>query len=232
MQNAQIQNTQVQNRRAVYEFSIGLRFSHWLRALMIVILTMSGFFIAYGFLDFNNTEFLANAIWRSIHEIAGFVLIGCVIFKSYLFLTDKRSHGERVSYKDILNPKIWIAQIKYYLFMGEHPHLNGVYNPLQFAAYILFYFMIFVLCLSGLVLYVNNYHSGLGGALYPLMRYIESICGGLSNVRVIHHIFTWGVIIFVCIHIYMAIFNAIKGKDGAIDAIVSGYKFEKDGKRT
>ncbi|HED6149502.1 TPA: Ni/Fe-hydrogenase, b-type cytochrome subunit, partial [Campylobacter coli] len=28
----------------------------------------------------------------------------------------------------------------------------------------------------------------------------------------------------------MAFFNAIKGKDGAIDAIVSGYKFVKEEK--
>ena len=36
------------------------------------------------------------------------------------------------------------------------------------------------------------------------------------------------IIIFVPIHIYMAIFNAVKGKDGAMDAIISGYKFKEE----
>ncbi|NHV87685.1 Ni/Fe-hydrogenase, b-type cytochrome subunit, partial [Escherichia coli] len=44
----------------------------------------------------------------------------------------------------------------------------------------------------------------------------------------IHHICTDCIIVFVPIHVYMAVFNAIKGKEGALDAIVSGYKFPKE----
>ena len=40
----------------------------------------------------------------------------------------------------------------------------------------------------------------------------------------------WVVLIFVPVHIYMAIFNAVKGRDGALDAIISGYKFIKEEK--
>ncbi len=34
-----------------YEFSVWLRITHWLRALAIVILTATGFYIAYPFLS-------------------------------------------------------------------------------------------------------------------------------------------------------------------------------------
>ena len=52
--------------------------------------------------------------------------------------------------------------------------------------------------------------------------------GGLSEVRMIHHLCMNIIIIFVPIHVYMAVFNAVKGRDGAMDAIVSGYKFKKE----
>ncbi|CZE48135.1 Ni/Fe-hydrogenase, b-type cytochrome subunit [Campylobacter geochelonis] len=216
---------------AEYEFSIGFRLTHWIRALAIVVLVVSGLYIAYVF---QSSEVVGepinfmNAKWRFVHLVAGFLMIGALIFKTYLFIFDSLSKKERVSVADFINPKVWIAQIKYYIFMGPHPHLKGVYNPLQFIAYILFYVTAFVICLTGLVLYIHVYHDGLGGALYGLLRPFEVWMGGLANVREIHHIAMDVIIVFVVAHVYMAVFNAIKGKDGAMDAIVSGYKFPSE----
>ncbi|AII14818.1 [NiFe] hydrogenase, cytochrome b subunit [Campylobacter iguaniorum] len=218
-------------RIAEYEFSIGLRLTHWIRAISIAILIVSGFYLAYVFVSpviTSEPVNFMNAKWRAVHQIVGFVLIGCFIFKFYLFLFDKKSKIERVSVKDSINPKIWIDQVKYYLFLGKHPHLSGVYNPLQFVSYLFFYIVLFVICLTGLILYVHVYHEGLGGLLYDPMRVVEVWMGGLANVRLIHHIAMWIIMIFVVAHVYMAIFNAIKGKDGAMDAIISGYKFPKE----
>lgn len=213
---------------AVYEFSIGLRLTHWLRAVMITILTISGFYLAYVFVtpEFTTEPVnFMNAKWRAVHQVAGFVLIACFIFKLYLFIFDKHSRKELASLPDFLSPKIWIAQIKYYIFLGKHPHLKGVYNPLQFVAYFGFYIVLFVICLSGLVLYAHVYHDGLGGVIYEPMRAVEAMMGGLANVREIHHICMWIILIFVLVHIYMAVFNAVKQKNGGMDAIISGYKY-------
>ncbi len=217
-------------RKIEFEFSAGLRWTHWLRAIAIFVLTVTGFYLAYVFIAPEASDepiLFLNAKFRMWHQIAGFLLIAVTIYKTYLFLVDKVSFKERVAVMDFLSPKIWFQQIKYYLFMGEHPHLRGVYNPLQFVAYIGLYAMVFVVCITGLVLYVHVYHEGLGGALYDYMRPLEVIMGGLANVREIHHIAMWGILIFVPVHIYMAIFNSIMGKEGSIDSIISGYKFNK-----
>lgn len=219
-----------QDRISEYEFSIGLRLSHWIRALCIVFLVISGYYISYVFIspDTSSTPTLfMGAKWRMWHQIAGFLLIACFIFKVYLFLFDKLSRKEWLSILDFINPSIWIKQIKYYLFMGKHPHLKGVYNPLQFASYFFFYLVLALICLTGLILYAHVYHDGLGGLIYEPMRVIEAYMGGLANVRTIHRISMWIIMIFVIVHVYMAIFNAVKGKDGAMDAIISGYKFIK-----
>lgn len=218
-------------RKIEFEFSAGLRWTHWLRVFAIFVLTVTGFYLTYVFVvpaPSDEPIVFLNAKFRMWHEIAGFVLIAVSIFKLYLFLIDKVSVKERVSFLDFISPKIWFQQIKYYLFMGEHPHLRGAYNPLQFIAYIGLYLMVFAICLTGMIMYVHNYQGGgIGLALYDYMRPIEAMMGGLAMVREIHHIVMWGILIFIPIHIYMAIFNSIMGKEGSMDAIISGYKYTR-----
>ncbi len=217
-------------REVEYEFSSGTRWTHWIRAISIFILTVTGFYIAYVFVSpevSSKPDLFLNAKFRMWHEIFGFLLIAVTIYKAYLFLFDKISKKERVAILDVLNPIIWYRQIKYYLFLGEHPHLRGAYNPVQFVAYVGLYFLVFLVSLTGLILYVHVYHDGLGGAMFDLLRPIEVMMGGLAAVREIHHIAMWGILIFVPVHIYMAVFNSVMGREGAIDSIISGYRFGK-----
>lgn len=218
-------------RTRIYEFSAGYRWTHWIRFFMMIALIGTGFYLAYVFASpqpSGEPTLFLHAEVRMWHQIAGFVLIAATIFKTYLFIFDRTSRLERISFWDFISPKVWIAQIKYYLFIGPHPHTRGAYNPLQFMAYLGLYAMIVLICLTGLILYVHVYHEGLGGFLYDFMRPIEAMMGGLANVRAIHHITMWGIILFTPIHIYLAIFSSIKGKEGALDAIFSGYKFTKN----
>ncbi len=215
-----------------YEFSSWLRTTHWIRVLAIIILTFTGFYIAFPFISaaLNQGEpnnFL-NALMRSWHVIFGFVLICVTIGKFYLFIFDKQSKIERVSFLDFISIKMWIKQIKYYMLVGKHGHLKGVYNPLQFFAYLGVYIAIVMICLTGLILYIHVYHEGIGGALYDVLRPIEVLMGGLAMVRELHHIFMWVFIVFLPVHIYLAIFNSVYGKSGAMDSIVSGYKWEDE----
>lgn len=219
-------------RKAELEYSFSLRITHWVRFFCIAALTVTGFYLAYVFVapgQSGEPILFLNAKMRMWHLVFGFVLIGVTIFKFYIFLFDKKrvARLEIISFLDFMSPKVWIAQIKYYLFLGEHPKVRGVYNPIQFMAYLALYVLLAVLILSGLVLYVHVYHDGLGGFLYEFMRFFEKLMGGLANVRQVHHVAMWGVLIFIPAHIYMIIFNSIKSKEGAIDSIFSGYRFNK-----
>ncbi len=215
-----------------YEFSIGYRLTHWIRFFAIMILIVSGFYLSCVFqspdITSEPTIFL-NAKWRFIHVVFGFIMIGAAIFKTYLFFTDPLSKKELIAIHNCLDIKIWIQQLGYYMFLtNEHPKIQGTYNPLQFASYFFFYIILFIISLTGIILYVHVYHNGMGGIFYDICRQFEVIFGGLANVREIHHICMWIIVIFVPVHVYMAIFNAVKGVDGCMDAIISGYKFPKD----
>jgi len=213
-----------------YEFSGALRLNHWIRVITLLVLIVTGFYLANPFLmpyiSDEPVNFM-NALWRFWHLVFGFVLIATTIFKVYLFIFDRQSRNERVSFFDFISPKIWIQQIKYYLLIGTHPEGKGIYNPLQFISYFMIFVTLFIVSLTGLILYIHVYHDGLGGLLFPLLRPIEVLMGGLSNVRAIHHITMWIFLIFIPIHIYMAVFNSVYGKSGSMDTIFSGYSWHK-----
>ena len=212
------------------EFSSSYRWQHWVRALSIVILTITGFYLAVPFITPTPSAQPDNflySLYRSWHIIFGFILTWVILYKSYMFIKGREHQMERDAIKDIFNIKIWIEQIGYYLLINKHPKLSGAYNPIQFIAYAGFYFMMFLLIITGFVLYVHVYHEGLGGFLYAPMRIFEVMMGGLAMVREIHHIAMWGVLIFILGHVYMAVFNAVHGKEGAMDAIFSGIKWYK-----
>lgn len=213
-----------------YEFSGILRFNHWIRVVTMLVLVVTGFYIADPFLtpyvSDEPTNFM-NALWRAWHIIFGFILIASTMVKSYLFIFDRHSRNERMSFFDFINPKIWIQQIKYYMLIGVHPEARGIYNPLQFIAYFMIFVTLFVISITGLILHMHVYHDGFGGMIFELLRPLEVWMGGLAVVREIHHITMWIFLLFIPIHIYMAVFNSVYGKTGAMDAIFSGYTWHK-----
>ena len=149
-----------------YEFSLGLRWTHWIRFFMMIVLIATGFYLSYVFISpkpsTEPTLFLHAEI-RFWHLVAGFILIGATLYKTYLFFFDRVSKKERVSLLSAINPKTLIQQVLYYLYLTKAPAYKGCYNPMQFWAYVFLYFLLYVVCVTGLILYVHVYHDGMAG---------------------------------------------------------------------
>lgn len=229
-----MKNSSCEDKRefqAYKEFSGLTRIFHWIRAFSIFGLIFTGFYIAFPFLQPEPspqpTNFL-QAYVRSWHLFLGFALIGVSIFRVYLFIFDKTSHPERISFLQCLSPRVWIDQIKVYLLVGKHPHIEGAYNPLQFVTYFILAVLVLIISLTGVVLYYNVYHNGLGAVLEICFKWFEVLCGGLANIRMIHHIVTWAFIIFIPVHIYMVVWNSLRYPNGGADAMISGLRYKKD----
>jgi len=208
-----------------FVYSSSNRILHWMRAIVITGLIVTGFYIADPFLTpEGSTDKLMYAAWTKWHLIFGFILIASGILRIYLFFFGKDSDGELRSLKDVLSLKSWLIQLKSYFFIGELKK-KGLYGPLQFLTYTIIMLLVVISAITGLILYVHVYHQGLGGLLYEPMRAIEAWMGGLTNVRYIHHIAVWGFLIFIPIHIYMVIWAAIRFKHAALDVMFTGYDY-------
>jgi len=208
-------------------FGAAIRIFHCLRALAILVLIITGFYISWPFLVApESSDVLVQGYIRAAHQVFGFLLVSITLVRAYLFFFGK-SNIERRSFKDVLSPKSWITQLKSYLWMG-HLDKAGVYGPLQFVTYLAISLVAFLICVTGLVLYANVYHQGLGGMLGGVANWVTMMMGGLAPVRIWHHYFTWVFIIFVVIHVYMAVWSGIRFKHNSVDSIVSGYDYHKN----
>ncbi len=218
-----------------FVYSWSNRILHWIRALVITGLIITGFYLAHPFLSpEGSTDKLLYGNWAMWHFILGFVLISSGLLRIYLFFFGKDSSGELRSLKDVFSLRSWKNALKSYFFFGELRKI-GLYGPLQFITYFVITILVIVASVTGLILYVHVYHQGLGGVLYDSMRIVEAWLGGLATVRYIHHITMWGYLIFIPIHIYMVIWSAIRFKHAALDVMFTGYdyhlkkeKLEKD----
>jgi len=208
-----------------FVYSSTNRILHWLRAIVITGLTITGFYIASPFLSpAGSSDKLLFAEWAFWHYLFGFVLISAGLLRIYLFFFGKDSSGELRSLKDVFSIKSWITQLKSYFFVGELQK-KGLYGPLQFMTYFMITVLVIVASVTGLILYVHVYHQGIGGFLYEPMRTLEYWMGGLATVRLIHHITMWGYLIFIPIHVYLVIWSAIRFKHGALDVMFTGYDY-------
>jgi len=208
-----------------FVYSSSNRILHWIRALVITGLIITGFYIADPFLSSKgSSDKLLFAEWAQWHYIFGFILISGGLLRIYLFFFGRDSKGELRSLKDVFSLRSWIIQLKSYFFIGEL-HKKGIYGPLQFITYFGITVLVIVASVTGLILYVHVYHLGVGSFLYEPMRAIEAWMGGLANVRLIHHITMWGYLIFIPIHIYLVIWSAIRFKHGALDVMFTGYDY-------
>ncbi len=164
-------------------FGAAIRIFHWLRALAILVLVITGFYISWPFLVApESSDVLVQGYIRAAHQIFGFLLVSITLVRAYLFFFGK-SDIERRSFKDVLSPKSWLTQLKSYLWMG-HLDKAGVYGPLQFVTYFAISVVAFLICVTGLVLYANVYHQGLGGMLGGMANWVTMMMGGLAPVRI------------------------------------------------
>lgn len=218
---------------ALYRFSAEIRWLHWLRALLIVALVVTGFYLAKPYLApspaLEPVNF-QNALVRFWHLIFGFGLTFVVIMRIFLYFFDQySSRYERISFRDTLSATAWGQQLKYYMLRGPSVK-QGAYGPLQNVTYTILTILLVIQVFTGFMLHAANYHDGLGGFLGKLLGPLTVWLGGLTGVSNLHYLIMWALIIFIPIHIYMVLWSANRNPGSGIEPMVSGYSFNRFGK--
>jgi Ni/Fe-hydrogenase 1 B-type cytochrome subunit len=219
----------VDTRIAQKEWSLALRANHWIMVMAIVGLIVTGFYIARPFtVQAGETidKFMMGYV-RYFHLMFGITLTFVFIWRIYLMFFSKfhADWKDFLAWTDFRN--FW-TQIKFYTFLSQKkPDHNYLYGPLQSLAYGGLLFMLLVLVLTGLILSGVDYSGGFIGIAYLVLSPLKDFLGGLAVVRFIHHIFTWLVILFIVVHVYMAFWYDIVFKEGTISSMIGGRIFRK-----
>ena len=67
--------------------------------------------------------------------------------------------------------------------------------------------------------------SNPGGLLYTMFNWVNPLFGGAPIVRFVHHTVTWVFLIFIPIHVYLALRADTLERTGTISSIISGGRF-------
>jgi Ni/Fe-hydrogenase 1 B-type cytochrome subunit len=169
------------------------RILHWIIMVSIILLALTGFYIHAPFIS-NGVGFLM-AMMRGVHFAAAGILAIAFIVRVIWMLVGPRCDWKNfiVGFRDmLLLPKVLL----HYAHIAKKPVIVKKYNPLQMLAYCFAYILVLFQIITGFALQYPD------GILRPITY---SVFGNVVNLRVAHYIVSWVFVIFIMIHVYMAI---------------------------
>lgn len=210
----------------VYLWERPLRLMHWLAALCLVLLVVTGLYIGRPY--FMTTGEAANHFlmgwFRFIHFTSAAVLVMTAIIRFYWLFMGNRF--ERWAALFPVRGRDWrnlIRMARFYLLIDTEraPKYLG-HNPLQQLSYTAIYGCAAIMVLTGFALYGQ---ADPGGLIYTSTYWVNTLLGGAQVTRFVHHVVTWMFVIFIPIHVYLSIRADHLERTGVISSIVSGGRF-------
>jgi Ni/Fe-hydrogenase 1 B-type cytochrome subunit len=211
----------------VYVYDAAIRIWHWVTALAIVVLCVTGYFIGSPLPSVGGEahEHYLFGWFRFTHFAAGMILGVAFVLRLYRALFGG-PQARQIFYIPFWSIAWWkdvIAEIGWYLFINKPKEYVG-HNPLaQFAMFTMFMLPLIVLLLTGFALFAEQ--MGINTAWYSAFGWVFSVLGESMTVRLWHGVAMWVVIIFSMVHMYMAIREDLTHRQTAVSAMISGWRF-------
>jgi Ni/Fe-hydrogenase b-type cytochrome subunit len=210
----------------VYLWERPLRVMHWVAALCIVVLAVTGLYIGkpYFIASGESQQHFVMGWVRFVHFTAAAVLVMTAIVRFYWLFVGNRF--ERWIALFPVRPRDWVnlwRVVKFYLMIRPEkaPHYLG-HNPLQQLAYTAVYGVAAVMVLTGFAMYGQSNPTG---PFYSVFNWVNVLLGGSPITRFVHHVATWVFLSFIPIHVYLAIRADHVERTGTISSIISGGRF-------
>lgn len=214
-------------------WSGGLRFLHWLNVLLIVTMSITGFYIMDPF--FGDTFFRGVDIgflmgWmRFIHFTAAFTWIAVGVVRAIMAFVSKDRYMRWATFWPIKKKEDLRhlgETLGFYLFLRKESPLYVGHNPLQQLTYTFIYVIGAVQMIIGLALYALPHV-----ATNPIWRFIATPCYwfGIPTMRNIHAVIMFLFWAFVIAHIYLAFRADSTERNGSVSAMINGGVYLRRG---
>lgn len=209
----------------VYVWQLPVRVTHWLIALSIIVLSVTGLYIGRPFMTVPGPAgrwFVMGTI-KVIHFYAAIVFI-CAVVARIIWMFTGNKYARWDKFLAVHRPRQmgFVPTLLFYLFLRERPPAYVGHNPVAGSAYLLVFGLYLLAIGTGLVMHAPGADVG-----SPL-RWFASLAplfGGFQTARWIHHVVMWLLLGFMVHHIYSAVLVSALEKNGTIDSIVAGYKW-------
>lgn len=217
---------------AVYVYEAPLRLWHWVNALAITILAITGYFIGSP-LPSQPGEASANFLMgyiRFVHFAAGYVLAIGFIGRIYWAFVGNH-HARQLFLPPIFNKQWWkevIFEMRWYAFLEKFPKKYIGHNPMAVVGMLfLFIVPLIFMIFTGFALYGEGTQAG-SWANIAFTSWVIPLFGQSQDVHTWHHLGMWVIISFIIIHVYVAIREDIMSRQSMVSTMISGWRMFKD----
>ncbi|MGD8191327.1 Ni/Fe-hydrogenase, b-type cytochrome subunit [Brevibacillus ginsengisoli] len=216
-----------QEVKPIYVWQIPVRIFHFINAMAILVLMITGIYIGNPFIApsaFSATPAFVMGYVREVHFIAGYIFAANLLLRLYWAFA-----GNKYSRINIFKRSFWINKVKmlrYYLFMDKkHPHYLG-HNPMAETGYLSF------IGLGGILISLTGFYMLFevrpSSTAFAMFSWLNVFTDNSIWMHYVHHWLAWAIIVFVVIHVYMAIRMDALDKDATVSSIITGYKVTHD----
>jgi Ni/Fe-hydrogenase 1 B-type cytochrome subunit len=217
---------------AVYVYEAPVRLWHWVNALAITVLAITGWFIASP-LPTQPGEASENFLMgyiRFAHFSAGYVLAVGFVGRVYWALVGNH-HARQLFTLPFLRSNWWkevVFEARWYAFLERSPKKYVGHNPLaQFMMFTAFFLPLLFMIATGFALYGEGTQEG-SWAHALFSSWVIPLFGQSQDVHTWHHLGMWVIVIFVIMHVYAAIREDIMSRQSLVSTMLSGWRLFKD----
>ncbi len=223
---------QVHEEPAVYVYQAPVRIWHWINALAITVLAVTGYFIGSPLPAVPgeaSDNFLMGYI-RFAHFAAAYIFVIGFLGRVYWAFVGN-SHAREIFSPPVFRPSFWGGvwhELKWYLFLAKAPRKYTGHNPLAvLTMHVMFVWGALFMIVTGLALYGEG--AGYDSWQYSLFSsWVIPLFGQSQDVHTFHHLVMWVIIWFVMIHVYVAIREDIMSRQSIVSSMISGWRTFKD----
>lgn len=216
----------IRRLRRVYVWELPVRFFHWINALVILVLGVTGYIIGNPPAIMSASE-ASFSYWfgtvRFIHFAAAYVFLFNFIIRLYWgFVGNKYANWKNfipTNWKFV--HEIWEVLRIDILLKREKEHMAVGHNAL--AGFIYFFtFIAFALaCITGFGLYAAMSDWW----FVQLFAWVPGVVGGDFILRQLHHLVLWFFVVFTIIHVYLVFYHDYVEGRGEMSSMAGGWKF-------
>ena len=212
--------------RRVYVWELPVRCYHWLNALCILVLTVTGLLIAHPPAIVSASE-ASFSYWfgvnRFIHFATAYVFFFNFAFRIYWGFVG----NQYADWRNFL-PLRWTqfkqvgAVLRVDVLQATHKPIKAVgHNALAYFTYFAMFLVFLFQVVSGFAMYAS-----MSKAWFPqLFRWAVPLFGGDYSLRQWHYMAMWFFILFTIVHVYLVFYHDYVEGRGVMSSMVGGWKF-------
>ena len=216
---------------SIYVYEAPVRLWHWVNALCITILAVTGYFIGSPpptMPGEASDSFLFGYI-RFAHFASGQVLAVAFLAR-ILWAFWGNKYSRQIFYLPVWEKTWWkgiIREARWYLFLEKEPYKYIGHNPLAHTAmFAMFTLFNLGMIITGFALYSEG--TGRDSWQAKLFGWVFDIWPNSQDVHTLHHLGMWVIVIFAIVHIYAAVREDIMSRQTMISTMISGERQFRD----